>query len=343
MCKISIIVPLYNGECTIGRCLDSLINQTIDDIEVVVVDDGSKDKGPDIVRKYTEKDNRIRLITQENAGSGTARNVGIKNSKGKYVGFVDCDDFVDKEMFLIMTNALEQFGTSIAICQEKNVYLENDNIQLINETKFPVGIATVYENSQILEWLLNYTYMSLNSLCYKVIARDFFEQNNVWIPEGHRQAEDMVTSIGILSNVKNVTIVPQSLYYYVHTKGSQSYAYSLRRAEDIYLDWIEAKEYIIKSNYKGSFDNFSLGMYFTSLKQLYWNLDKKEKNSIESKKLIEKWNNAKKENKWRPSFKNLEIPILHKIKIWVSYLGLSKLFFSLIKMLQWIPFFKYMV
>lgn len=343
MCKISIIVPLYNGECTIGRCLDSLINQTIDDIEVVVVDDGSKDEGPDIVRKYIEKDNRIRLITQENKGSGAARNCGINEAKGKYVGFLDCDDFVDTKMYQIMVNALEQTGEKVAICQEKNVYLDKGETQFISETRFPVNDVTVFSSEQILEWQLNYTYMSLNSMCYEVLERTVFIDNSIRVPEMHRYAEDLVTSVGIFTHVDNVVIVPQSLYYYVHAKESRSYAYSLRHAEDIYTDWKEVCEYIKQSNKKVNIDNFSLGMFFSSMKHICWITDKREKKNIQVKIIKDIWKNEKKKNKWKPNFAGKYVPFLHKIKILVAYLELCRPVFMIIKLLSWVPFFKYMV
>ena len=101
MCKISIIVPLYNGKKTIGRCLDSLVNQTLHDIEILVINDGSQDGGEKIAAQYMQRDKRIRLISQENAGLGAARNHGIREAAGEFVGFVDCDDFVDVNMYKV--------------------------------------------------------------------------------------------------------------------------------------------------------------------------------------------------------------------------------------------------
>ena len=90
---VSIVVPLYNKENEIRRCLNSLIEQSVSNIEIIVVDDGSKDGSADVVREYTDNDPRVHLIVQKNQGPGAARNTGVKASKGKYIGFVDCDDF----------------------------------------------------------------------------------------------------------------------------------------------------------------------------------------------------------------------------------------------------------
>lgn len=342
MCKISIIVPLYNGEKTIERCLDSLIKQELEDIEILVVDDGSIDKGADIVKEYEKQDRRIRLISQANKGAGAARNHGIAEAKGKYVGFVDCDDFVDTNMFGKMVTILEQTGVLVAVCQEKNVYVENDEIQFINETKFENQKEEVYSSNNILEWQLNYKYMSLNSLCYKVVEREVFIANDIKIPEGNRQGEDLVASVGIFTSVDKVAVVPESLYYYVHTKGSTSYSYSLKHAEDIYFDWKEVAEYISRGNCNIDLNNFSLGSYFTSLKQLCWALEKEDRISSASMSLKKKWRDERKIGKWKPNFKQIKIPLLHRVKVYVAYIGLCRPVFAMVNALRWIPFFKYM-
>ena len=104
MCKLSVIVPVYNEEKTIGRCLDSLLLQELQDMEILVVNDGSTDESGKVVRAYMEKDPRVRMIEQENRGLGAARNSGIRAAKGNYIGFVDSDDFVDLAMYRVMVD-----------------------------------------------------------------------------------------------------------------------------------------------------------------------------------------------------------------------------------------------
>ena len=99
MPKVSIIIPVYNDEIYVKRCLDSLVNLTLKDIEIIVVDDGSTDNTPAILKEYSKKDARIKIITQENSKQGAARNNGIKNSTGEYISFVDSDDWVDEDYF----------------------------------------------------------------------------------------------------------------------------------------------------------------------------------------------------------------------------------------------------
>lgn len=96
MCKISVIIPVYNVEDYLTECLDSVINQTFDDIEIICVDDGSTDNSSEILKKYEENDKRLRIITQENKGLSGARNTGLENANGKYIYFLDSDDYIEQ-------------------------------------------------------------------------------------------------------------------------------------------------------------------------------------------------------------------------------------------------------
>ena len=98
MYKLSVIIPVYNVENYLRECLDSIINQTVKDIEIICVDDGSTDSSPDILKEYQNKDSRIRIITKENGGQASARNLGIKEAQGEYIVFIDSDDFIESEM-----------------------------------------------------------------------------------------------------------------------------------------------------------------------------------------------------------------------------------------------------
>lgn len=100
---ISVIIPVYNAENYVGRCIESLKTQTYSDWQMILVDDGSKDKSLEICQGYAGADNRIRVIHQENAGPGIARNVGLEYAKGKYVVFIDSDDYIEKEYFQLLS------------------------------------------------------------------------------------------------------------------------------------------------------------------------------------------------------------------------------------------------
>ena len=238
--KVSVIVPMYNKEQKISKCLDSLINQTLREIEIVVVDDGSKDNSAEIVKKYCEKDSRVRYVKQDNQGPGAARNVGIINSKGRYIGFVDCDDYVEHEMYEIMYNAAEQNNCEVAVCQEKNVYVDDEgHVTNLGETHFPYNEITVVTGKMVLEWFLNFNYLSLNSACFKIVRKSVFVEKDIYFPDNYRYAEDLTICGGILSVAKSVAVIPKSLYIYEHESNTFSTSYTLKKAMDVYLDLMD--------------------------------------------------------------------------------------------------------
>ena len=118
--QLSIIVPVYNAEEWLKECLDSLVAQTIDDFEVILVDDGSTDRSFDICREYAEKDSRFRLIRQDNQGAAAARNTGLGAAQGEFVGFIDSDDMASPDMFEVMVSRCLKEGRDIAWCSTRD-------------------------------------------------------------------------------------------------------------------------------------------------------------------------------------------------------------------------------
>ena len=103
--KVSVILPVYNGETYLSECLDAILGQTLKEIEVICVNDGSTDRSPEILREYAARDSRIRVIDQENTGAGAARNNGMAQARGEYLSFLDADDFFEPQMLEARTKA----------------------------------------------------------------------------------------------------------------------------------------------------------------------------------------------------------------------------------------------
>ena len=115
MPKISVIVPVYNTEKYIGRCIESILNQSYKELEVIVINDGSSDGSAEIIRKYAENDSRIIFIDNKNYGVSESRNIGIRNAKGEYIQFVDSDDFIDENMLKDTLKLLEEHNVDMVI------------------------------------------------------------------------------------------------------------------------------------------------------------------------------------------------------------------------------------
>ncbi|MGJ0706244.1 glycosyltransferase family 2 protein, partial [Enterococcus avium] len=122
MCEISIIVPVYDVEKYLKKCVDSILNQTFKDFELILVDDGSPDNSGAICDQYAEKDSRVRVIHKENGGLSDARNAGIEVARGKYLGFVDSDDFVNEDMYKQLYTSIIENNADLSICGIFDLY-----------------------------------------------------------------------------------------------------------------------------------------------------------------------------------------------------------------------------
>lgn len=145
---ISIIVPVYNVEKYLNRCLDSILNQTFTDFELILVDDGSTDNSGIICDEYKTKDNRIKVIHKENGGLSSARNAGLDIARGRYIGFVDSDDFISKDMYQILYNEAEKNKADMIMCEFKKV---DKNYEAINNNLYKKSDIKLLKKDEILE------------------------------------------------------------------------------------------------------------------------------------------------------------------------------------------------
>lgn len=168
--KISIIVPVYNVENYLAKCLDSLVNQSHKNIEVLVVDDGSKDKSAEIIRSYAQKyPEKIKAFTKQNGGLSDARNYGIDQATGDYIGFVDSDDYVTETMFEEMLFLAEKHQTKMVIC---NIQKVNENNQI---TQKLTQIPNMQEKINLEDHFSVFSDLSYFA-CNKLFKKELFEQ-----------------------------------------------------------------------------------------------------------------------------------------------------------------------
>ena len=216
MPKVSIVVPIYNVEKYLEQCIDSIINQTLKDIEIILVDDGSPDNCPQMCDEYAKKDSRIKVVHKKNGGLSSARNAGIEVATGDYIGFVDSDDYIELDMYEKMYN--------IAI--ENNVdFVMSDYYRVSEEGKILATLdidAGIYDKNKIKKDIFptlimgdDINYGSLLSVCYCLYKRNLFIKNNLMFDEEVKYSEDNLFSsiIGYKS---------ESFYY---MKGNYLYNY----------------------------------------------------------------------------------------------------------------------
>lgn len=150
MIEISVIIPIFNAEKTLKRCLDSILNQTFKNFEIICVNDGSQDKSIDILKEYKEKDNRIIIIQQENKGVSSARNAGIKIAKGKYITFIDSDDWIEPYTYMSVKQQMNNNYDIIRIEQMKD-NLKRKNMEYNQDMIF--NSQQIYE--EVIPKILN--------------------------------------------------------------------------------------------------------------------------------------------------------------------------------------------
>ncbi len=210
MPKISVIIPVYNAEKYLPRCLESVLNQTLPDIEVICINDCSPDNCLSILKEYAQRDSRIKLIDfKENRGAAAARNIGIDEAQGEYIGFVDSDDFVDLDFYEKLYNrAIETDADAVKgtfLCynndkEESSLILEHD----LNE-KIKVNKA--------------YFYFTFTTAIYR---RIFIKKNGIKFPEGLVHFEDPCFTVKAALFYNKVEIVENINYYYTDNKHSIS-------------------------------------------------------------------------------------------------------------------------
>ncbi len=232
---ISIIIPVYNVEKDLSDCLDSVINQTYKNIEIILIDDGSIDRSGTICDEYAKKDKRIKVYHTENKGVSDARNFGIVKSKGKYIAFIDSDDFVSKKYIEVLYTILIKNNADISQCLFKRFSDKKDIVENIKYSN-----AEVYNSLYALENLYNRNDRYFNStyVCGKLLKRELVE--NYKFPTG-KMFEDSFVVYKYFYMSKTIACINEKLYYYRISENSRTeQKYTLR-----FLDGIEVLEEIM--------------------------------------------------------------------------------------------------
>lgn len=203
--SISIIVPVYNTEEYLDKCLDSLVKQTLQGIEIIIINDGSTDGSYRIIDEYKKNHpDKIKAYTIENRGPGGARNYGIRKASGRYLGFVDSDDYVDAFMFEKLFNKAEREASDIVVCGYVRHLIKKDKKIFILQNE--IFDKSVKENAELL-------LCSRAFFCNKLIKKDLFFTNDIFFPEDQFFEDDAII-YEILFHAEKISCVDEPLYYY---------------------------------------------------------------------------------------------------------------------------------
>ena len=307
MTKVSVIVPVYNVEKYINKCLDSLVNQTLKDMEIIVVNDGTKDNSQAIIDKYVKKYKNVKSFIKENGGLSSARNYGLEYATGEYIAFLDSDDYVETDMYEKMYKKAIEKNFDMVVCDLKYIY----------PNKTVDAYSNVYEDivdaNKIKESMLNIYPAAWN----KIFKRDLFKNNirfkdKVWF-------EDVEFLYRLFPYIKSIGVVNESFVNYVQREGAITSTFDQRLYH--YIDnWNGIIKYYKDNNFYNEYKNeleycYVRYLYATFVKRAV-NFNKKDYNIAVSKVIesVKKYFPRYRHNKYfYKSLKGIYLVVFNKL------------------------------
>ena len=267
MVAVSIVIPVYNIEKYLPVCLDSIINQTFTDFEVICVNDGSKDNSLNILEEYAKRDLRIKVISQENGGSGSARNNGLKNAQGKYIQFLDGDDYFELEMLEKLYSLAEKHNAEIAVCSSKKV----DDDGNVTETRNPnsplnlnlIPFDKVFNYKDFPEDIFSLTGTAPWN---KLYLREMLLKNDLKFPKLTGPDDLCFVHMAIVCAEKIVAIDDEFIYYRFNRPNSVQ-TYRANYTIDIVKASLYIKDFLQK---KGIYDYLEKAFMNATITAIRW-------------------------------------------------------------------------
>jgi len=235
MLKLSIIVTIYNGERYLNKCIDSILAQTYTDFELVLVDDGSRDGSLEICREYEKIDPRIVVLHKENEGLVAARKSGVSVAKGEYIGFVDCDDFIDTDMYSKLMEPAQEHESDIVV---GGLVLDYSDHTVKKYNAIPAGYYGESDmRSEIVSRMLTYSgfleFGIIPGVVVKVFKKEILEKALSKVPDNINIGEDVSITAHAFGAASSVSIIPSASYHYVQYEGSMIHKFNPKRFDYI--------------------------------------------------------------------------------------------------------------
>lgn len=238
--KVSVIIPVYNTEKYLRECLDSVVNQTLKDIEIICIDDGSTDNSLKILKEYASKDDRFVILEQKNQGPAIAREYGVNNATGEYVGFVDADDFIDKNYYKLLYQSAKKQDSYIAM---------TDNILLYDNKVIRKKKCGVSSNARVIKANNEKANIIITTgiCCNKIYRKAFIDKYNLRPLGSYPGADNIFNAITII-RANRISVIHNAKYYYVQLQDSIVHKLKDKRSFSIFNnykcidEWIESQE-----------------------------------------------------------------------------------------------------
>ncbi len=274
--KISVIVPVYNGEKTVRRLIDSVLAQSLSDFELVLIDDGSVDKSGEICKAYAETDNRVRYIKKENGGPSSVRNLGIKEAKGEYLAFADSDDYMDDGALSFMYEKAKETAADMVICgcfiELGDVSRENYCQEMILEGEYGEKIIPL-KSKDLLDAPWN-----------KLYNTEFLRKTGVIMPEGEI-FEDTAFHLELLKYSPKIAVYSECFYHYVQNLGSITKKYNPEKLRLLKKRALQLKN--VTKGIESYCDFYYIKSVFSSFIDMFLSCENKEIKALIKKEISE--------------------------------------------------------
>ena len=292
--SLSIVLPVFNVEKYLDRCIKSILEGTYKDLELVIVNDGTKDNSENIIIRYLEKYNNITYIVKENGGLSHARNVGYTYAKGEYIAFFDSDDYIEKDMYEKLMAKVKDYNYDIVVC---DLYMEYEQ----TGKKIYVGSNVEKEYKDVEEYnngisirkeIMEKIYIAVHNKIYKkkLIEKTF--ENGMPFVNG-MYYEDIVYTYSILQNTRSISFVKEPLYYYVQRIGSISNNYDKKL-----YDIITSVEMLIENAVENNrFEDYKEILEYIGIRYMYGTFMKRIAKTKNKKIYLEGYNRVIQEDK----------------------------------------------
>lgn len=313
--KISVVVPVFNSEKYLEKCIDSIINQTYKNIEIILINDGSSDKSEEICNSYLKTYKNIKLINQSNSGVSVARNNGLKSSTGDYVLFVDSDDWLEKDMLEIMVKEIDNFDIDIVRCEyfvENNPVLEDKYFK-----KIYFKNVEIKNNNYLIENITNY---NINPAVWMMlIKRELAVKHKFTSNIGY--GEDLIYSLDLLLDSKKIKIIPYAFYHYrlSDNSASRNPAKYTRNIENLIKLHSYIKEILTKNGINNNrIDKNSIKSYYYLI--IWYEYLKFNASALDENSFIEELKKIRNSNEYvvclKKYGKNCNLKLNRKLIIW---------------------------
>ena len=223
--KVSIIVPIYNVEQYLPRCIDSIKNQTLEDIEIILVDDGSTDNSGKIVDEYAKTDNRIIAIHKENGGQASARNMGLEIARGDYIGFIDSDDWITDDMYELLYQSIKENKSDMSVCGRCTYSEEGQKITDIVLKEETLNL----EEMSLQDYVVSKLFYSHTVVVWnKLYLRSIIEKHNIRFKSVNEVgSEDALFNYQVLCHIKKICAIDKVCYCQLSREDSTARTYKL--------------------------------------------------------------------------------------------------------------------